>query len=240
MLAVLLDPDKRSDLEHVAANIVVGGIDLVLVGGSGYDKPIDEYIVRLRELLTKDGCCSCPIVLFPGDIRQFSDKADALLFLSLLSCNDSAWLVGKHIEVARAVAESGIESIPMGYILVDGGKQTAVARVTGSAPLKDIDKICSTAVAGVLLGKKIIYLEAGSGAAKPVSAEIISAVKEAIDGVNRQEVVLIVGGGICTVEQMQTAYKAGADLVVVGNHFEMQPDDIVLFGAKNKNKRPLR
>lgn len=224
MLVVLLDPEKTSEesLPALCRNISEGGIDMVFVGGSGYKKSIDAFLWRLRSLLT------VPVVLFPGDIRQFSREADALLFLSLLSGRNAELLIGQHIRAARQIQESGIEVIPMGYVLVDGGRESAVERITGTQPLQDPAEIVNTAIAAQLLGKKLLYLEAGSGAKVPVGEEIIQQVKSAIT------IPLIVGGGIHSVEQMHAAFQAGADIVVIGNHFEQHPEDIVRFGEAKR------
>ena len=220
-LAVLLDPEKPFHPEMFAN----AQPDLIFVGGStGSDT--DSFIRKLKEQFSIFNFqFSIPIILFPGNISQFSPQADALLFLSVLSSDNPQLLTGNHIKVAAAVHQSGIESIPMGYILIDGGKQTSVAQATGSAPLPrtDIKRIVDTAIAAELLGKQLVYLEAGSGADIPVSPEIIAAVRKHIS------IPLIVGGGICSVEQMTAAYNAGADIVVIGNHFESHPDQLNSF-----------
>ena len=156
---------------------------------------------------------------------QFSPSADALLFLSLLSGRNAETLIGQQVRAARAVQLSGIESIPMGYILIDGGKETAVQRVTHTQPIPqtDINQIIDTAIAAELLGKQLVYLEAGSGAATPVDADIIRAVRE------NTHIPLIVGGGIRSTEQMVDAFDAGADMVVIGNHFEAHPEELTDF-----------
>ena len=141
-------------------------------------------------------------------------------------------LITPHIEVAKRVIESGIESIPMGYILVDGGRKSSVEIVSRCTPIAqdDVEKVVATAVAGQLLGKQLIYLEAGSGAKMPVSIGVIRAVREALD------VPLIVGGGITTPETMLQAFDAGADVVVIGNHFEQYPDEIGDFVRIKREK----
>lgn len=236
MLAVLLDPQKHIDLIATADNIRRAGIELVFVGGSGYEQGVDDYIVKLRSLLY-DSNNYCSIILFPGDVCQFSEKADALLFLSLISGRDVDLIIGKHIKTSRAVYNSGIETIPMGYILIEGGRESAVQRVTNTEPLNDTIKIVDTALAGMLLGYKLIYLEAGSGALQPVAPNIISSVSECID------VPLIVGGGICTIEQMLSAFHAGADIVVIGNYFEKHCEQIFTFAQVveqlNENKENI-
>lgn len=219
-LAVLLDPEKLSlqSLPQTADAINEGDIRLVLVGGSGYQHNIDDFIVRLRQLV------AAKVVLFPGNLMQFSKEADALLFLSLMNSNDSDWLVGQHIRIAREIKSSGIEVIPMGYILVDGGRESAVERVTHALPLREENEIVAVAVAAELLGKCLVYLEAGSGALQPVKESVIRSVRESV------AVPLIVGGGIHSVEEMNAAFRAGADIVVIGNYFEQHPEEIVRFG----------
>ena len=223
MLAVLLDPEKQGMQQLALEQIRHCGVEFVFVGGSGYQMPIDDYIIQLRKGLIKSGKQVCPIVLFPGDICQFSAEADALLLLSLISSRDAELLIGKHVRMAKAIRESGIETIAMGYVLVDGGRVSSLERVTGEKPLKEKEEIVATALAGEMSGKRLIYLEAGSGAKNPVSKEIIKAVKEAIS------VPLIVGGGICNPEQMKDAFEAGADLVVIGNHFEKHAEEVSRF-----------
>ena len=215
-LALLLDPEK-ADLSRLP----LGGADLpdyIFVGGSTGGS-IDAFVRSLRSLT------SLPIVLFPGSALQFTPAADALLFLSLLSGRNPETLVGQQIRAARAVRTSGIESIPMGYILIDGGRPTAVQRVSHTLPIPqtDLSQIADTAIAAELLGKRLVYLEAGSGADTPVSQAVIRSVRAQIS------VPLIVGGGIRTPEQMSAAFSAGADLVVIGNHFESHPDQLPLF-----------
>lgn len=215
-LALLLDPEK-ADLSRLPLR----GADLpdyIFVGGSTGGS-IDAFVRSLRSLT------ALPIVLFPGSALQFTPAADALLFLSLLSGRNPETLVGQQIRAARAVRTSGIESIPMGYILVDGGRPTAVQRVSHTLPIPqtDIPLITDTAIAAELLGKQLVYLEAGSGADMPVSQTVIRSVRAHIS------VPLIVGGGIRTPEQMTDAFSAGADLVVIGNHFESHPDQLPLF-----------
>ena len=168
---------------------------------------------------------SAPLVLFPGNTAQFTPMADALLFLTLLNSRRAEVLIEPHIQVASIIRQSGIETIPMGYILVDGDRQSAVERVSGCAPIahQAVADVVSHAVAGQLLGKQLIYIEAGSGAKTPVSIDTIRAVRQAID------LPLIVGGGITSEEQMLAAFSAGANIVVIGNHFEQHPEDLPRF-----------
>ncbi len=214
MLAVLIDPEKPLHLQREQ----LADVDWILVGGSTGEIS-DEFMDSVRSI------ASCPILLFPGNHRQFHPKADALLMLSLLNATDSEWLVGQSIRVARQVAQSGIEVIPMGYILVDGGRVSSVERVSHTQPMdqRDIDRIVDMAIAAELMGKKLIYLEAGSGAQNPVQIDVIRAVKKWI------HVPLIVGGGIGDKRDMRRGWDAGADIVVIGNYFENHPESIPEF-----------
>ena len=154
--------------------------------------------------------------MFPGDIIQISNKADGILFLSLISGRNPDYLIGKHVESISTLKSTYLEVISTGYILIESGKKTAVETVTETAPMlrDDIQKIVDTAKAGELLGMKLIYLEAGSGAKEPVSKDIISLVKQEL------QIPLIVGGGIRNKQQLENAYQSGADMVVIGTAFE--------------------
>lgn len=188
----------------------------IFVGGSQLKDSVCTTVARIKQLT------SLPVVMFPGDASQFAENADALLFLSLVSGRNAKYLIEQHIEASRAIKSSGVECISTGYILVDGGKQTAVERVSHTTPYPTTDPqlIADTALACQLLGHKMIYLEAGSGANRPVPKNIIVETRKAID------IPLIVGGGIKTPQQMMDAFSAGADLVVVGNHIESHPEDL--------------
>lgn len=219
LLAVLIDPDKM-DLERIPNFIEKVNKSIathIFVGGSEVAEELTELVVKTIKEHT-----DLPIVLFPGDVTQITNKADALLFLSLISGRNSDYLIGKHVQAVSKLRISNLEIIPTGYILVENGKQTAVQRVTETQPLQNgnIQLIVDTAKAGELLGMKLIYLEAGSGALNPIPTEIIRNVKENI------YVPLIVGGGIRSSKQLEQAYQAGADLVVIGTAFE---DDETFF-----------
>ena len=223
-LALLLDPEKANlDALQITESCHP---DYIFVGGStGGDTT--PFVRALRKKLSTINCqlSTIPIVLFPGNSSQFTPEADAILFLSLLSGNNPEYLVGQQIRSARVIHESGINFVPTAYILIDGGVETSTMKVTGTKPLQpsDLQTIVNTAIAAELMGKTAIYLEAGSGAINPVSADIIRAVRAATT------VTLIVGGGIRTPEAMNAAYSAGADVVVIGNHFESHPQELEQF-----------
>ena len=196
-LALLLDPEK-ADLNALPISSEVHP-DYIFVGGStGGDTTAFVRTLKSKIAPLKS---NIPIVLFPGNSSQFTAEADAVLFLSLLSGNNPEYLVNQQIKSARAISDSKIDFLPTAYILIDGGVETSTMRVTQTKPLDpaDMDAIVNTCIAAELMGKKAIYLEAGSGAINPVSADIIRAVR------SHTSVTLIVGGGIRTPEAMNAA-----------------------------------
>ena len=222
-LALLLDPEK-ADLNALplSADCLP---DYIFVGGSTGGDPT-PFVRALKEKFSiLNSPFSIPVVLFPGSAAQFTPEADAILYLSLLSGNNPEYLVGQQVKSARAVHDSGIEVIPTAYILIDGGVETSTMRVTGTRPIpqSDINTIIDTCIAAELMGKRLIYLEAGSGAHTPISPDIIKAVRE------QTSLPLIVGGGIRTPEDMNAAFEAGASVVVIGNHFESHPEELKKF-----------
>ncbi len=218
--AVLIDPDKVTirNLTDLCKACVDAKVDYLLVGGSlVVSNQLDDVIIAIRKN------CNIPVVLFPGSPSQLSKHAHALLYLSLISGRNADLLIGQHVISAPAVRQSRLELIPTGYMLVDGGSPTTVSYVSNSFPIpseKNEIAVC-TAMAGEMLGLKLIYLDAGSGARKPVNTSMIAAVAESIT------VPLVVGGGITEPEMAYHNCKAGADLVVVGNALEKNP---VLIG----------
>ena len=221
MLAILLDPDKcRGGILAATISALKTSLpDFIFVGGSHTLRSTDSFIAVLKEETKAE------VVLFPGNASQFTDKADAMLFLSLVSGRNSEFLIGQHVSSAMAIKKSEIEVISTGYVLIDGGKPSSVEYMSNTRHIPHDKKeiALSTAVAAELLGMKMIYLEAGSGAELPVSEDMITLVAEGLS------IPLIVGGGIKSIEALQTAYSAGADLVVVGNIFETAPEKIAEF-----------
>lgn len=223
-LAVLIDPDTTSSQE-VARLVSLAHdahVDYFFVGGSRV-KPMDmDLVLGLLQDLT-----DIPIVIFPGSSNQLSEKADALLFLSLISGRNPEFLIGKHVESALFLHQSNLEVIPTGYMLIDGGNVTSVAYVSNTTPIPH-DKIniaISTALAGQFLGMKLIYLEGGSGAHQHVSPAMTRAVKEALD------IPLIVGGGIRNPESAAAIAQSGADIIVIGNILEKDPELMIDLSA---------
>ncbi len=212
-LAILIDPDKFSvdNTTGFFKKVNQSMATHIFVGGSTVNEHATDILVTEIKKTT-----NLPLVLFPGDVTQITDKADAVLFLSLISGRNPEYLIGKHVESVEKIRTANLEVIPTGYILIENGKETAVERVTETKPLpkNNIQYIVDTAKAGELLGMKLMYLEAGSGAKEEVSQDIISAVKKEI------QIPLIVGGGIRSKKQLENAYNSGADLVVIGTAFE--------------------
>jgi len=216
LLAVLIDPEKTSieQLPTLVKLIHQSIATHIFVGGStDQHNTIEPVIVALKK------ATMLPIIIFPSSANQVSKKADGILFLSLISGRNPEYLIEQQVQSAIQIKESSLEVLPTGYILVDGGKESAVERVSSSKPIcqTNSELILRTALAGEFSGKKIIYLEAGSGAKTPVKSSIISLVKENLT------IPLIIGGSIQTVHQLTTAYAAGADLVVIGTAFEKDP-----------------
>ena len=211
-LALLVDPDKYSQ-ESLALFVELAKEtlpDCIMVGGSLVAGSVEQVVQYIKSHT------NIPVVLFPGNSHQLCNEADALLLLSLLSGRNADFLIGQHVVAAKAIRDSGIESISTGYILIDGGCSTSVEYMSNTKPIPrdKVEIIVATAIAGELIGNRLVYLEAGSGAINPVSKEAIQAVRQAVS------LPIIVGGGIRTVEQAKDAYLAGADMIVVGNALE--------------------
>lgn len=211
-LAILIDPDKFiGSKTEVFLKQLPKETTHLFVGGSTVDEgATDAVVVALKQL------SSLPIFLFPGDYTQITPEADALLFLSLLSGRNAEYLIGQQVKSIPILQQTQLEVIATGYLLLDGGNTSAVARVSATAPMaqQNIEAIVHTALAGQYMGAKLIYLEAGSGAITPVHPSVISEVKKAIS------LPLLVGGGIRSEQQKQEAYASGADMVVMGTYFE--------------------
>ncbi len=211
--ALLIDPDKVNErsLTELLELSVSAEVDYLFVGGS---LVISDFLETGVKQIKQHS--PIPVILFPGSPSQISRHADALLYLSLISGRNAELLIGQHVISAPAVRQSGLEIMSTGYMLIDGGAPTTVSYVSNSTPLpadKQEIAVC-TAMAGEMLGMKLIYMDAGSGAKKPISENLISAVSEHIG------VPLIVGGGITNAEKAYLNCKAGADVIVVGNAIE--------------------
>jgi len=228
-LAVLIDPDSlhsEADLLNLINLCNESAVDLILVGGSLITNGFWDRCIELLKSHTQ-----IPVVLFPGNIMQTHKAADAILFLSMISGRNPDLLIGKHVLAAPLLKKSGIEVIPTGYMIVDGGNITSVMYMSNTTPLpSDKNNIAAcTALAGEMLGLKVIYMDAGSGAQNPISASMIAEVKSQITG------PLFIGGGIRTIEQAIATCNAGADIVVVGNAIEKDPQLVAKLTAAIHN-----
>jgi len=218
--ALLIDPDKQDKLELISIikKAEQAKTDYFFVGGS---------------LLTHDSLDSClstlkensdiPVVLFPGNTMQVNDKADGILFLSLISGRNAEMLIGRQVITAPILKQSSLEVLPTGYMLIDSGKPTTVSYMSNTTPIpaeKNSVAAC-TAIAGEMLGLKIIFMDGGSGAQNPISEEMITTVSKSVD------TPLIIGGGISSGEKAAANCKAGADIIVVGNAIEKNENLII-------------
>ncbi len=222
--AVLIDPDKvnNQSMEQLIDLAVSAKVDYFLVGGS---LVISNYLDECLQLIRKN--CEIPTVLFPGSPSQISKYADALLYLSLISGRNPELLIGQHVVSAPVVKQSGLEIMPTGYMVVDGGAPTTVSYISNASPLpadKNEIAVC-TAMAGEMLGMKLIYMDAGSGAKRAITESMIQKVAGCI------AVPLIIGGGIIEPEKAYLNCKAGADVIVVGNAIEKDPNLIKEMAA---------
>ena len=213
LLAILLDPDKivLEQLEDLITKINDSPATHIFVGGSSFDgNNLDEIIIRLKQKTT------LPVLLFPGNPNQISDEANGILFLMLLSGRNPDYLIEHQIEAVPILEKTNLEIISTGYILIESGSETAVERVSKTKPLSrnNPEYVAQTAKAGEMIGNKMMYLEAGSGAKNPVPLEMIKMVAQKI------AIPLIVGGGIYSKTAIEAAFENGADLVVIGTAFE--------------------
>jgi phosphoglycerol geranylgeranyltransferase len=215
-VALLVDPDKYEE-DSLAQTLKVANqhrIDFILIGGSLISNPIDPVIDLIK------GNSSIPVVLFPGSLLQISDHADGILLLSLVSGRNPDFLIGNHIIAAPLLRKSNLEIISTAYILVESGVSTSVEYMSNTKPIPSDkpDIAIATALAAEMLGYKLIYLEAGSGAGSPVPETLIRGVKQQVT------VPVIVGGGIRSKKDARAIYKAGADIIVIGNAIEKNPE----------------
>jgi phosphoglycerol geranylgeranyltransferase len=218
-IAVLIDPDKVEDTNKLTHLINLGTencIDFFFVGGSLITTPNLSEVINV----IKENVSSVPVVLFPGNAQQVDPSADAILFLSLISGRNPDFLIGQHVLAAPILKTYRMEILPTGYLLINSGRLSSAAYISNTTPIPE-DKhalAASTALAGEMLGLKLIYLDAGSGAEREISPRMINSVRKAI------QVPLIVGGGINTPAKAQAALEAGADMIVIGNALEKDPE----------------
>jgi len=219
---LLLDPEKCIDskkLQSIISLSVHHGVDFFFVGGSLIlEKNVDDVISGIKQF-SKD----IPVILFPGNTVQLSDRADGILFLSLISGRNPEFLIGQHVIAAPLIAQTELQVLPTGYMLVNSGEITSVNYISQTLPIPN-DKpalAIATALAGKYLGLNYLYLDAGSGASMPVNPEIIWGVKK------NAALPTIVGGGINSLERAKAAWEAGADYIVLGNGVEKNPNLLI-------------
>lgn len=225
-IAVLIDPDKVEDPASLTRLLNLASencVDFILVGGSLITTTnLSEVIRQIKEAV------NIPVVLFPGNSMQIDPGADAILFLSLISGRNPDLLIGQHVIAAPILKNNRIEVMSTGYMLINSGRITSVAYISNTTPIPD-DKYslaACTALAGTMLGLQLIYMDAGSGAEKEISPKMISTVRKSIDA------PLIVGGGINTTAKAIAALQAGADMIVIGNALEKNPDLLIEISDK--------
>jgi len=221
-VAWLIDPDKllpKEQFETKVREVLDKGLDFFFVGGSLLSQNrLQQIIIFLKEISP-----NVPVVIFPGNQLHFCEDADALLFLSLVSGRNPEYLIGQHVTIAPLLAKSSVEVLATAYLLVEGGQLTSVNYISQTLPLPNNkpDLSVATSLAAKFLGMSYFYLDTGSGALQTVPASIISAVKRAVMS------PVIVGGGLDSIEKVQNAFVAGADLVVIGNGAEKNPDFLI-------------
>lgn len=224
LIAILLDPEKLelSLIDSLIFKIISSPVTHIFIGGSTYEgNDLDKIIHRIHEII-KSSNRLIPIILFPGNLNQISNQAEGILLLQLLSGRNPDYLINLQVEAVPYLEKTSLEIISTGYILIESGSETSVALISKTKPLSldQPDYIAQTAKAGEMIGNKLIYLEAGSGAKHAIPLEIIRKVS------NRISVPLIIGGGICSKKQINDVFNAGADIVVIGTAFE---NDINFF-----------
>lgn len=226
-IALLIDPDRTT--ATIAAKLSIeaekNGFQLILIGGSLVSEPLDKYIQTVKKT------CKLPVILFPGSLFQVSANADGMLLLSLISGRNPEYLVGQHVLAAPIIKKMKLPTVSTGYILIDGGNTTSIEYMsnTKAIPANKTDIIKATALAGEMLGLKLIYLEAGSGAKRRVPSKVISEVRSAVS------IPVIVGGGIATANELKDVLAAGADIAVVGTAIENDAKQLKEFAEVLKD-----
>jgi phosphoglycerol geranylgeranyltransferase len=216
MVALLIDPDNHDSesLENIVHIANLAGIDFLLIGGSIITKSFNDQITIIKKNT------ELPVILFPGNLLQLCNLADGILLLSLISGRNPELLIGNHVIAAPFLKISSLEILPTGYILIDTGNHSSVEYMSNTRPIPSNkpEIAVATAMAGEMLGQKIIYLEGGSGSEQTINKQLISEVKKNIS------IPLIVGGGIRTASQAHQIWNAGADIIVIGTVAEESPD----------------
>jgi len=232
-IAILIDPEKvvlDENFPHLIRRIEQSGVSFIFVGGSTVTAQQQQTCIAAIRSIT-----SLPVIIFPGSHEQIDNQADAILFLNLISGRNPEFLIGHQVAAVPLLLNSQLEIIPTAYMLVDGGTETTVQRIsqTKAIGLNHFELALHTALAGVMMGNEAVYLDAGSGAKNAIPSAWIKALKEHI------EQPIIVGGGIRSVAQIQDFFEAGANIVVVGNHVESNPEFLEELKLLLTNDRAL-
>jgi phosphoglycerol geranylgeranyltransferase len=221
MFALHVDPDKHNDasLARIGKSAGRNRVDFILAGGSLISNPIDHVVSILKENT------DVPVFLFPGNAMQISENADGIFLLCLISGRNPEYLIGNHVIAAPVLKKIGLEIIPTSYILIENGRLTSVEYISNTKPIPadKAELAVATALAGEMLGHKLLYLEAGSGAIEPVKTKLISEVKRNVS------IPMIVGGGILKPDQVKAIYDAGADAIVIGTALELDENNIKIL-----------
>lgn len=220
-IALLIDPDSISDdgVKKLIAQAEAAQVDFLFIGGSLMTNGHIQQLIPALKSLTQ-----LPLVLFPGSLAQIAPDADALLLLSLISGRNAELLIGMHVTAAPLLRQTSLEIIPTGYMLVESGRMTTAHYVSNTLPIphNKPDIAACTAIAGEMLGLKLMYLDGGSGAEMPISSEMIAAVRQQV------ATPIVIGGGIRSAAEAKRIWDAGADVIVIGNALEKNPDSTLL------------
>lgn len=216
-IAVLIDPEKvvlNKSFDDLLQKIEDAGVSFIFIGGSTVTADCQKHCALYIKAHS-----DLPMIIFPGSPEQITQAADAILLLTLISGRNPDYLIGHHVDAASRLYESDLEILPTGYILVNGGKETSVQQVSKTRPIPqdDSELLNNTAMAGAMMGNQLLYFDAGSGAEKSIHPSLIQEIRMRID------LPIIVGGGIRTVDKIEALFKAGANVVVIGNHIEKSP-----------------
>jgi putative glycerol-1-phosphate prenyltransferase len=213
---LLIDPDRSRDSDFLALAEAAAecGVDAILVGTSFM--MAGRFSSAVRDIKART---SLPVIIFPGSYTQITSSADAILFTSLISGRNPQYLIDEQVKGAPFIKASGLEAIPVGYMLVESGPLTSVQFISGTLPIprNKPDIACAHALAAQYLGMKLVYLEAGSGADRAVPVDMISAVAATVD------LPILVGGGLCEPDDCARRIQAGASFIVMGTHMEGDP-----------------
>lgn len=217
-IAVLIDPEKvvlNKSFDDLLQKIEDAGVSFIFIGGSTVTADCQKHCARYIKANS-----ALPLIIFPGSPEQITQAADAILLLNLISGRNPDYLIGHHVDAASRLYESNLEILPTGYILVNGDKETSVQRVSKTLPIPqdDFELLKKTALAGVMMGNQLLYFDAGSGAEKSIHPNLIHEIRSCMD------LPIIVGGGIRKIDKIEALFEAGANIVVIGNHIEQNPE----------------